>query len=65
MSHRPIRRSRRISAKEREIAALLRSLADNVEDGKATANFRIEMQPQKREIWLIAAAVTPPPQGTD
>jgi len=39
-----------------EVAALLRALAERVEAGLASANFRIEISPPV-ELWLVAASV--------
>ncbi len=55
-TRRAARRVNRITGREREVAQLLRALADSVEDGRATANLRIEIDRQG-EVWIVAARV--------
>ena len=50
------RRARCITGKERQTVALLQALAQQIEDGRARANLRIELEPT-REVWLVAASV--------
>jgi hypothetical protein len=53
------RRARLPSGQVREVAGLLRALADQLEAGRARANLRIEIEKERREVWLVAATVLP------